>query len=57
MINISENIIFNFYFLNVHISLTMLVPIVKFYISIVNIAIEGTVSQNFDMCPSSIFFF
>ena len=42
MINISENRFFNFYFLNVHISLSMQVPKVKFCIGIVNIAIEGT---------------
>ena len=56
MINISENRFFNFYFLNVHISLTMQDPNVKFCISIVNITIERTVSQNFDICLSSFFF-
>ena len=55
MINISENLFFNFYFLNVHISLSMQVPTMKFCISIVTIAIKGTVSQIFDIRPSSIF--
>ena len=55
MINISENLIFNFYFLNVHISLSMQVLTMKFCISIVNIAIKGTVSQFFYLRPSSIF--
>ena len=55
MINIFEKLFFNFYFLNVHISLNMHLPNVKFCISIVNIAIEGTVSQKFYISPSSFF--
>ena len=56
MINIMINLFFNFYFLNVHISLTMYVPNVKFCISILDITIEGSVSQNIYISPSSFFY-
>ena len=55
MRNISENYFLNFYFLNVDISLTMHVLSLKLHISTQNIPVEGTVSQFFDIAPSSIF--
>ena len=46
-------IFFNFYFLNVDNSLIMHDPDLKLSTCIKNIVIEGTVSQNFDIGPSS----
>ena len=53
VINISENSFLNIYFLNLDISITMQDPIFKFYSSIKNITVEGTVSQIFDIGPGS----
>ena len=53
--NISENLFLNFYFLNVNISLTMHDLSLKLHISIKNIAMEGTVSQIFNIAPSTFF--
>ena len=55
MKNISENEFLNFYFLNVHISVTMHNLYLKLYRCIEHIAVEGTVSQIFDIGPSSFF--
>ena len=55
MKNISENEFLNFYFLNVDISVTMLDPYLKIYRCIKYIAVEGTVSQIFDIGPRSFF--
>ena len=44
---------FNFYFLNVNNSLIIHDPKFKLFICIENIVIEGNVSQNFDIGPSS----
>ena len=55
MKNISENEFLNFYFLNVDISVTMLDPYLKIYRCIEYIAVEGTVSQIFDIGPRSFF--
>ena len=44
----------HFYFLNVDIFLTMQDPTFKFYIHIKNITVERTVSQIFDIGPSSL---
>ena len=52
--NISGKYFFNFYFLNVDISLIMHVQKMKLYICTDNIAVEGTVSQIFDKGSSSI---
>ena len=46
-------IFLNFYFLNVDNSLIMHDPELKLSICIENIVIEGNVSQNFDIGPSS----
>ena len=54
-LNISENLFLNFYFLNVNISLTMHDLSLKLHISIKNIAMEGTVSQIFNIAPSTFF--
>ena len=54
--NISENQFFYFYFLNVHISLSMEFQILKFCISIANIAVEGKVSQILYIGPHSFFY-
>ena len=53
MWNASENDLFNFYFLNVDNSLIIHAPELKLFICIENIVIEGMVSQNFDIGPSS----
>ena len=53
MRNVSENDFLNFYFLNVDNSLIMHDPELKLSICFKNIVIEGTVSQNFDIGPSS----
>ena len=45
--NISENYFFNFYFLNVDISIIMHDPKLKLFICIENIAVERIVSSNF----------
>ena len=47
--NISGKKHFYFYFLKVHISLSMHDPHLKLYICIGNIAVEGTVSQIVDI--------
>ena len=39
-------------FFNRDISLNILFPYLEFYILIIHIVIEGTVSQNFDLGPS-----
>ena len=57
MKNISENEFLNFYFLNVDISVTMHDLNLKLYRCIEYIAVEGTVSQIFDIGPSSFCFF
>ena len=57
MKNIFENEFLNFHFLNVHISVTMHNLYLKLYRCIKYIAVEGTVSQIFDIGPSSLFFF
>ena len=46
---------FYFYFFNVNISLIMHEPHLKFYICLENIAVKGTVSQNFCIGPGSFF--
>ena len=51
--NISEKYFCNLYFLKVDISFIMHNPYLKIYICIQNIAVEGTVSQNFDIDPGS----
>ena len=56
MKNISENEFLNFYFLNVDISVTMHDLYLKLYRCIEYIAVEETVSQIFDIGPSSFFF-
>ena len=43
--NVSENVFFNLYFLNVNIFLAIKVIIFNLYILIENIAVEGTVSR------------
>ena len=48
----TENCIFSWYFLNGDVSLNILFLYMKFYILILHIVIEGTVSQNFDLGPS-----
>ena len=53
--NITENYFLNFYFLNVDISLFMHDLKRKLYICIENIAVKGTVSQNFEIGPGSLF--
>ena len=53
MQNVSEKYFLYFYFLNIDISLIMHDLPLKFYICIENIAGEGTVSQIFDVGPSS----
>ena len=50
---ISEKHVLYFYFLNVDISLSMRDPHLKLYMSIKNIALEGTVSQIFYIVPGS----
>ena len=55
MRNISENHFFNFYFLNVDISLTMHDLNLKLHICIQNIVMEGTVSQIFFMVATMFF--
>ena len=51
--DISENLIFNFYFLNVDISLIICANNLKFCIHIENITAEETVSQILDIGPGS----
>ena len=53
--NVSENDFLNFYFLNVNISLIIHDLNLRFFICIDNIAVEGTVSQIFNIGPSSVF--
>ena len=53
--NISENEFLNFYFLNVDISVTMHDLYLRLYRCIEYISVEGTMSQNFDIGPSSFF--
>ena len=53
MYNVSENDFFNFYFLNVDNSLIIHDLELKLFIGIKNIVIEGTMSQNLDIGPSS----
>ena len=55
MKNISENEFLNFYFLNVDISVTMHDLYLKLYRCIEFIAVERTVSQIYDIGPSSFF--
>ena len=55
MRNLSENYFLNFYFLNVDISLVKHGLQLQFCICIDNITGEGTVSQNFDIGPGSVF--
>ena len=55
MKNISENYFLNFYVLNVYISLNMHDLNLKLHKCIQNIAVEGTVSQIFNITPSSFF--
>ena len=55
MKNIFENEFLNFYFLNVHISVTMHNLYLKLYRCIKYIAVEKTVSQIFCIGPSSFF--
>ena len=55
MRNISENNFLNFYFLNVYIFLNMLDLNLTLHKCIQNIAVEGTVSQIFNITPSSCF--
>ena len=49
--NISENVFFNFNFLNVDIFLAIQVTNLKISVPLENIAMEGTVSQIFDIDP------
>ena len=44
-----ENFIFSRYFLNRDISLNMSYLFMKFYILMLDIVMEGTLSQNFDL--------
>ena len=53
MKNICENEFLNFYFLNLDISVTMHDLYLKLYRCIQYIAVEGTVSQIFDIGPNS----
>ena len=55
MRNLSEIYFLNFYFLNVDISLSMKTPNLTLYRHVKNIVEEGTVSQIFDIGPSSVF--
>ena len=55
MKNIYENEFLNFYFLNVDITVTTHDLNLKLYRCIQYIAVEGTVSQIFDIGPSSFF--
>ena len=55
MRNISENYFLNFYFLNVYISLNMHDLNLKLHKCIQNITVEGTVSQIFNIPPSSFY--
>ena len=50
---VSEKDVFNFYFLEVDISLIICAPYFKLYICIDNIAVEGIVSQIFYIGPCS----
>ena len=50
-----ENVFFYFYFLIVHISLNVYIICLKLLGLTENIAIEGTVSQNFCISPHSYF--
>ena len=52
---VSGNYFLNFYFLNVDISLIMHDSSLIFFICIDYIAVEGTVSQIFDIGPGSFF--
>ena len=49
------NQFFNLYFLNMNISLNNYTSVMKFWRSALNIAPEGTVSQNFDLGHKPIF--
>ena len=53
--NISEDYLFNFFFLDVDIFLIKQGPHPRLHTCIENIAVEGTVSQNFDISPGSLF--
>ena len=57
MKNIFENEFLNFYFLNVDISVTMHDLYLKLYRCIEYIAVEGTVSQIFNIGPRLLFFY
>ena len=52
--NVSERDFYDFYFLKVNIPLIMHDPYLKLFKSIQNIAVEGTVSQIFDIGPCSV---
>ena len=51
------NQFFNFYFLNMNISLNNYAPVIRFKGGALNIILEGTVSQNFDLGLSYHFIF
>ena len=52
---VNFKLIFNFYFLNMNISLNIVLIFTKLSTSIGNILIQGTMSQNFDLGISSNF--
>ena len=56
MKKITEKEFLNFCFFNVDISLNIYDLYLKLYRCIENIAMEGTMSQIFYICPSSFFF-
>ena len=45
------NLFFDFYFLNMDISLNIYTVVIQFYTDIPNIPLEGSVSQIFDLGP------
>ena len=49
------NLFFHFYFLNMDISLNIYTLVIQFYTEILNIPLEGTVSQIFDLGPGFYF--
>ena len=55
MANLFVKYFYNFYFLNVDISITMHDPNLTLRMYIKNIVVEGTVSQIFDRDPGSFF--
>ena len=49
------NLFFHFYFLNMDISLNIYTLVIQFYTCVLNIPLEGSVSQIFDLGPGFYF--